>query len=47
MFLSSVLFKLENLIDYDRFFSPIYSVQSENALVILNNGVKHCGFTIE
>jgi len=47
MFPSSVLFKLANLIDYDPFLLPIYSVLSENALVILNNGVKHCGFTIE
>jgi len=38
---------LQNLIDYEPFFSPIYSVLSENARVILNNGVKHCGFTIE
>jgi len=47
MFPSSVFFKLANVIDYDPFVSPIYSALSENALVISNNGVKHCGFTKE
>jgi len=43
---SSVFFKLANVIDYDPFFKPMYSVISENALVILKNGVKYCSFTI-
>ena len=47
MFTSSVFFKLANVIDYDPFFSPIFNVLSDNSLVILDNGVKHCGFTIE
>jgi len=32
---SSVLFKLANLIDYDPFFTPIYSDQSEYRTIYL------------
>jgi len=46
MFPSSVFFKLANVIDYNPFFLPMNSVISENAFVILKNGVKHCSFTI-
>jgi len=41
MFQSSVFFKLANVIDYDPFFLPMYSVISENFLVILKNGVSN------
>jgi len=46
MFPSSVFFKLANVIDYDPFFLPMYSVISEKSLVILKNGVKYYSFTI-
>jgi len=40
MFPSSVFFKLANVIDYDPFFSPIYSVLSENSFMVHTEVVK-------